>query len=70
MLFVQRTIATFSHVSLETEYNAVRVINCTILRGYFSFSVQPMVYISYMNAFKVHTNYLIINSVSVRLRLN
>ena len=25
--FVQRIIAIFSHVSIETEYNAVRVIN-------------------------------------------
>ena len=26
MLFVQRIIATFSHVSLETEYSAARLI--------------------------------------------
>ena len=32
----------FSHVSLKTEYNAVRVINYTILRGCASFSVQPI----------------------------
>ena len=30
MLFVERIIVAFSHVSLETEYNAVRVINYNI----------------------------------------
>ena len=32
----------FDHVSLETAYNAVRVINYTILRGCSSSSVQPV----------------------------
>ena len=32
----------FSQISLETEYNAVLVINYTILRGYSSSSVQPI----------------------------
>ena len=42
MFFVQLIIATFSHVSLETEYNAVRVINYTTLRGLSSLSVRTM----------------------------
>ena len=33
VLFVQRIIATFSHVSLETKYSTVCVINYTIIRG-------------------------------------
>ena len=32
----------FSHVSLETDYNAVCVINYIILRSCSSFSVQPI----------------------------
>ena len=32
-------IATFSHVSLETEYNVVHVINFSVLRGSSSLSV-------------------------------
>ena len=41
--FMQRIIATFfSHVSSETEYNAVRVINYTILRGGSSLSARTI----------------------------
>ena len=40
VLFVQSIIATFLFCFSETEYNAVRFINYTILRRCFSFSVQ------------------------------
>ena len=39
MLSVQRIIATFSHISSETEYNALLVINYAIFRGRSSLSV-------------------------------
>ena len=37
-----RAINVFHAVSPETEYNAVRVVNYTVLRGSSSFSVQPI----------------------------
>ena len=38
---MQRIVSNiFPHVSLETEYNAVRVSNYTILRGWSSLSVR------------------------------
>ena len=40
---MQCIIAAFFHVSLETEYNAVLVINYTILRGWSSLSVRTIV---------------------------
>ena len=41
MFFMQRIMATFCHASLQTEYNALRVYNYTILRGCSPFSVKP-----------------------------
>ena len=40
MLFVQRIIETFFHVSSETECNAVRGISYKILKGWSSLSVR------------------------------
>ena len=43
MLFVSRSMATTFHVSLETEFNAVRFINYTILRLCSAFTVYSIV---------------------------
>ena len=46
MLFMQRIIATFSDVSLETKYNAVRVINHITLREYTVCSIAAEPYVA------------------------
>ena len=70
MLLVQRIIAAFFfHVSSDTEYKVVRIINYTIVRGCSSFRVRPIVS-GFSLTFMGHFLHILDNSQNAYITLN